>query len=245
MAYDGEPFHGFAMNRGVPTVAGALQDALGRVLGAETVITGAGRTDRGVHAVGQVISFDVPDDADLGRLQHAVNHLCGPAIAVLDVRVAADDFDARFSASARTYRYRILNRSAPDPFLARTAWHVVPPLDVDAMEAAAQDLVGEHDFSSFCRRPDPFSDGTPRSLVRRVDVAEWSDDGASGELLDFWISASAFCHQMVRAVTGTLVEIGRGRRAVDAIPTVLARRDRHAAGQLAPPHGLTLWSVAY
>ena len=248
VAYDGAPFHGFAVNDGVPTVAGLLNGALSRVLGTEVVLTCAGRTDRGVHAVGQVVSFDAPDDASLEDVQRAVNRQCRPSVVVTALERVADDFDARFSATGRTYRYRILDRPDPDPFTALRAWHVWGSLDVDAMQLATADLVGEHDFSSFCRRPTPRPDGTSADLVRRVTAAPWrrvADGLAGADLLEFEVSATAFCHQMVRSVVGTLVAVGRGRLAADSMPLVLDARDRQAAGEPAPPEGLTLWSVDY
>lgn len=244
VAYDGAPFHGFAANDGVRTVAGDLNAALSRVVGVPVAVACAGRTDRGVHAVGQVVSFDAPDDTDLDRIRRSVNRQCGPALVLRSLERAGDDFDARFSATGRRYRYRVLNREDPDPFLAGTAWHVTAPLDVAAMQAAAGHLVGEHDFTSFCRRPKP-ADGEPEpSLVRRIEEAAWTGPDADG-LVVFEVSATAFCHQMVRSIVGTLVDVGRGRRPAGGIPDVLAARDRHAAGEPAPPHGLTLWAVRY
>ena len=248
VAYDGSPFHGFAVNDGVSTVAGLLNGALSRVLGTEVVLTCAGRTDRGVHAVGQVVSFDAPDNASLEDVRRSVNRQCRPSVVLTALERAADDFDARFSATGRTYRYRILDRPDPDPFNALRAWHVSGPLDIDAMQLATADLVGEHDFSSFCRRPTPRPDGTPAGLVRRVTAASWRRvaDGLSGaDLLEFEVSATAFCHQMVRSVVGTLVAVGRGHLAADALPSILAARNRQTAGDPAPPEGLTFWSVDY
>ena len=152
VAYDGGPFHGFVVNEDVRTVAGELDDALSRVVGTTIAVTCAGRTDRGVHAVGQVVSFDAPDDTDLDRVRRSVNRQCGPSVVLRSLERAGDDFDARFTATGRSYRYRVLNRRDPDPFLAGTAWHVRDPLDVPAMQSAADHLVGEHDFSSFCHQ---------------------------------------------------------------------------------------------
>ena len=248
VAYDGAPFHGFAANLGVPTVAGGLDAALSRALRVPVSVTCAGRTDRGVHAVGQVISFDAPDEADLVRVRRSVNRQCRPSVVVTTLDCAPDDFDARFSAIGRTYRYRILNRLDTDPFTSPLAWHVPGRLDVDAMEAAAALLVGRHDFTSFCRLPTVRSDGTMPTLVRRITGASWRwlDPGLSGiGLLEFEVSASAFCHQMVRTMVGTLVDVGSGRLTVDSIPGILATRDRRASGEPAPPWGLTFWSAAY
>src|SRR5262245_5378353 len=247
VAYDGSAFHGFALNRGVPTVAGALTDAVQRVLGHEVVLTAAGRTDAGVHAWGQVVSFDAPADGlDLERLQRSVNGLCGPAIGVRAAEVAPPNFDARLSAIWRRYRYTILNEPAPDPFLAGTTWSIPPPLDVRALRLACDPLIGEHDFSSFCRRPKPPEGAPPATLVRRVISARWDEVGdADRRLLRFEITANAFCHQMVRSIVGTLAEVGLGRRSAGSIMGTLRAKDRARAGQLAPPHGLCLWEVGF
>jgi tRNA pseudouridine38-40 synthase len=241
VAYDGGPFRGFAENAGVPTVAGTLRAALERVLRTEVELTGAGRTDTGVHAWGQVASFDAPADGlDLARLQRSVNGLCGPAIVVRSVEVAAPDFDARFSARWRQYRYRILNRDVPDPFLAPTTWYVEPSLDLHLLTLACDPLIGEHDFSSFCRRR---RGDVEQTLVRRVLDARWSIP--EPDIVQFEIEATAFCHQMVRSIVGLLVEVGQGRRTPGDVMEVLRARDRSRAGQLAPPHGLCLWEVGY
>lgn len=243
VSYDGGPFHGFAVNAGVPTVGGHLSDALATVLGHPVEITCAGRTDKGVHARAQVVTFDaLADRVDVVALGKSLNSLCGPDIAVTDVAVVDDGFDARFSATARRYRYRIVNRQAPDPFRARYAWHVDDELSWPAMTLACDALIGEHDFSAFCRRPKR-RDGEEASLVRRVVEARWhrSDDD---ELL-FEIEASSFCHQMVRSVVGLLVDVGRGRKHAGDVLPIIRSRDRARTGNLAPPQGLTLWTVRY
>ena len=243
VAYDGAPYHGFARNEGVPTVADALGAALARVLGQEVELTCAGRTDKGVHARGQVVTFDVPSPVgDLPGLARSLNHLCGSTIAVIAADVVPDDFDARFSATARRYRYLVHNRLAPDPFTAHLAWHVEQPLLLPAMVLACDALIGEHDFSSFCRRPKR-RDGEQASLVRRVTEASWHDDGDGR--LRFEIEASSFCHQMVRSIVGTMVEVGRAKRRPGDLLGVIRALDRNAAGEPAPPHGLTLWTVRY
>ena len=245
VAYDGAPFHGFAANPGVATVAGTLQDALARVLGRPIELDCAGRTDRGVHAWGQVVSFDAPIDVDPLALRRSLNRLCAPSIVVRDLSGASDRFDARFSACSRTYRYQVLNRDVPDPFLRHTTWHLPHELDLQAMNTAGAHLLGEHDFSSFCRKKLVHVDGEEiaASLVRDVLSLEWVSQ--PDDLMVCWITASAFCHQMVRAITGTLVDVGRGRIGPDMLPDILAARDRRAAGALAPARGLTLWSVQY
>jgi tRNA pseudouridine38-40 synthase len=243
VAYEGSSFHGFAANAGVRTVGGSLAEALAKVLGHAISLTCAGRTDKGVHAVGQVVSFDARSEGlDLEALQRSINALCGPAVAVRDAAVVAADFDARFSAIARRYRYIVWNRPGPDPFLAGRAWHVDVPLDLAAMTLACDPFIGEHDFSAFCRRPRP-SDGREVSLVRRVVEAGWHDDGDGR--LRFEIEAGAFCHQMVRSVVGTMVDVGRGRLRAGELVGILRSKNRNRAGDVAPPHGLYLLAVRY
>jgi len=243
VAYDGHGFHGFAVNAGVRTVGGTLSNAISRILGHPVRLTCAGRTDSGVHATGQVVSFDASTERlDLAYLQRAVNRLCGPAIAVRDGIVTDSGFDARFSATSRRYRYVVLNRQVPDPFVASTSWHVEQPLNLYALSLGCDALLGEHDFSAFCRRPKS-NDGRNPSLVRRVIDAGWTDDGAG--LLRFEIEASSFCHQMVRSVVGTLVAMGSGRRKPGEMAGIIRSRERQFATDLAPPQGLTLLAVRY
>lgn len=243
VAYDGAPFHGFARNEGVRTVGGDLTQAITTVLGVPVELTCAGRTDKGVHARAQVVTFDAPVGAvDPVRLTKSLNKLCGPAIAVWGATTVAADFDARFTATARRYRYVIHNSPTPDPFTADSAWHVDTPLQLHAMVLACDAVIGEHDFAAFCRRPKR-RDGEEASLVRRVTEAVWHDDG--GGRLRFEIEASSFCHQMVRSVVGTLVDVGRGKKRPGDILGIIRSGDRDRAGDLAPPQGLTLWTVRY
>jgi tRNA pseudouridine38-40 synthase len=242
VAYDGSAFHGMAANRGVTTVAGTLAEALERVLGEAVELSVAGRTDKGVHAHGQVVSFDAPAEGlDLAGTARAVNAICGPEIAVRDAAVVAADFDARFSATWRSYRYTVLNRPDPDPFLARTAWWVPSPLALPSLRLGCDPLIGEHDFSSFCRRPK--GAGADVSMVRRVLDARWRDLGDGR--LRFDIRANAFCHQMVRSIVGLLVDVGRGRRRAGDVAAIRAAGDRAAVPTIAPPHGLCLGEVGY
>ena len=246
VAYDGSAFHGFARNPGVVTVAGALEERLSSICREPITVTGAGRTDKGVHAWGQVVSFDAPVERiqDLERLRRSLNSIASETLAVRAVDWAPDDFDARFSARWRRYRYTVLNTEEPNPFLAPTSWHVHERLDVAAARAACVPLVGLHDFTSFCRRPPlgPGSSGIP-PMTRRVLDADWSelDDG----VLQFEITASAFCHQMVRSIVGILVDVGLGRRKAIEVAQALAARDRSMISNVAPAHGLCLWEVGY
>ncbi|MGI8685390.1 MAG: tRNA pseudouridine(38-40) synthase TruA [Acidimicrobiales bacterium] len=244
VAYDGSRFRGFAPNLGVRTVAGELAGALGRVLGHDVTLTCAGRTDAGVHAWGQVVHFDTTAEPDLVALLRSLNKMLGPAVVVRDGAVAPHHFDARHSAVGRRYRYTVLNRTLPDPFLAATTWHVDDPLDLGSMTLACDPLIGEHDWSSFCKRPPgPDPERGPRSMVRVVREAQWTDLGDG--VLRFEIEASAFCHQMVRSLVGTLVAVGRGRMRAGDIGTLIRARDRSEASEPAPPHGLCLWEVKY
>ena len=244
VAYDGARFHGFAVNEGVSTVAGMLTEAISTVVRQPVTITGAGRTDAGVHAWGQVISVEVPGGTDLDDLTRRLNKLCAPAIAVRSVELVEPDFSARFSAQWRQYRYDVWNAPHPNPLIRTRSWHVAAPLDVEAMNAGAQHCVGEHDFASFCRRPKVSDGDLQPTLVRNVISASWTVD-PNGPLLRFEIRANAFCHQMVRATVGTLVDVGAGKLSADDLPAILAARDRQAAGRVAPPQGLTLWEVGY
>ena len=243
VAYDGTGFHGFAEQDGQRTVGGVLREAIERVVRHPVQLTCAGRTDRGVHAWGQVVSLDLDIDCDLEALHRSLQKLCGPEVVVREVARALPDFDARFSATSRTYRYTVVNRPLPDPFLVRTAWHVVPPLDPELLALACDPFLGEHDFSAFCRRPKPGPDGAPVSLRRRVLDARWADLG--DDVLRFEITATAFCHQMVRSIVGTAVAAGHGQLRAGDIRGILRSGDRSNAAPIAPPQGLCLWHVGY
>ncbi|MGO8873258.1 MAG: tRNA pseudouridine synthase A [Acidimicrobiales bacterium] len=275
VAYDGSGFHGFAAQQGQRTVAGCLAEALGRITRCPVTLTCAGRTDSGVHALDQVVHFDLPAersaDLDPAALVKSCNSQLAPAIVVRGAEVAPPGFDARHSAVGRRYRYLVVNAPVADPLLAGLAWHVSDPLDFRAMEAAADVLLGEHDFRAFCRRVPGTSPEAP--ITRRVLDARWtelSDSGgtprggsarppgdgpvrgptsslapAVGRFLAFEIEANAFCHQMVRSVVGTLVDVGRGRRRPSDMLWILQSANRQLAAQPAPPCGLTLTAVRY
>lgn len=242
VAYDGTDFHGFAAQRDMRTVEGVLGEALAKVLRTSPSmleLVCAGRTDAGVHAWGQVVSIKAPPFEDLGDLRHAINRMIGPEVVVRDIEVAPFDFDARRSAKWRRYRYTIVNRPEPDPFLARYAWWVPERLELSLLRLAADPFVGAHDFAAFCRRGPEGS-----TTKRRVYESHWlapADDG----VLRFEIRATAFCWQMVRSIVGTIVEAGTGRRTPGEILAVIRSRDRGAAGKPAPPHGLVLHEVGY
>jgi tRNA pseudouridine38-40 synthase len=243
LAYDGARFHGFAAQPGQRTVGGALAEAIRTVVQRPVELTCAGRTDAGVHAWGQVVSVDLPEGTDLERLQRSLVKLLAPAIVVRDVVEAPADFDARFSARSRTYRYRVHHAALPDPFTAHLAWHVPGELDRALLDLACDPFLGEHDFSAFCRRPKAAAGQPPASLVRRVLRAGWDDLGEGH--LRFEIEATAFCHQMVRSIVGTIVAAGQGTIRPGDVHAILRSGQRANAAPIAPGHGLCLWHVAY
>jgi tRNA pseudouridine38-40 synthase len=236
LAYDGTGFRGWARNAGQRTVEGILSDALGRVLGEAPKLSVAGRTDGGVHARGQIASFRADDGVDLERLQRSVNGMLAPEVVVIEARRTPDGFDARFSATAREYRYRIETGPWPDPFDARFVWHRPGELSLARMREATRPLIGEHDFASFCRRPQ--SGGTTRRL-ERLSVSR------RGRRIEIVVRANAFLHQMVRALVGTLVRVGDGELDPSEVAGILRARDRSRTPNMAPAHGLTLERVVY
>lgn len=235
LAYDGTDFRGFARQRDQRTVQGVLEAALGRVLGDVPRLSVAGRTDAGVHARGQVVSFAA--EVEPARLQRALNALLAPEVVVWDARWAPPGFDARRSASAREYRYRIDLAPWPDPFTARYVWHRPGELSPPRMREAARHLVGEHDFASFGRPHRP--GGATVRRLERIAVSR------RGDRLEIAVRGNAFLHQMVRSIVGTLVRVGEGRMTPEDVAAALEARDRAAAGPVAPPHGLTLERVVY
>ena len=248
LAYDGAPFSGFARQPDRTTVQGTLEGALSRVLGVEVTTTCAGRTDAGVHALAQVVHLDVESAStrvarwlDLlashpASVRQRLDRMCGDAITIWQVATVDGDFDARFSATERRYRYRLVDAPTSDPRLRGIRWTVGEALDVAAMHAAGQHLVGEHDFASLCRRP---PGGHTRRRIDEVVVER------VGEEVHVRLRGPAFCHQQVRSTVGCLVEVGTGRRPPDWVGEVLAARDRSVAARVAPPEGLTLEAVAY
>lgn len=236
IAYDGSGFHGYARQTGLRTVQGELEKALETLLKEEVKTSVAGRTDAGVHARHQVVSFSYDGAVDTTSFARSLRGLITPEVAVQGMSVAPEDFSARFSATSRRYRYRIDTRPAHDPLERGFVWHVDRSLDVPAMTEAATTFIGEHDFASFCRSLEG------KSNVRRLTTLEVKE--ADG-LLDVWAEANAFCHQMVRSLVGYLYDVGRGFSDPSRSAEVLAARDRSTVATVAPPHGLSLWGVRY
>ena len=234
LAYDGSRFHGYAIQPDVRTVQGELEVALEPWTGGASTYV-AGRTDKGVHATGQVVSFTC-DAIDPERAVRALNKQLAPEIAIRGIVAVDDDFHARFSATGRAYRYRIHNSRIPDPFRATVTWNYEVPLDVDVMHGAVQALVGEHDFAAFCRRHGD------APTTRRVRWAAWH---RVGDEVDFSIGSSSFCHQMVRSIVAVSADVGRGRLPTGAVAEILESGDRSRGRGVAPPEGLTLVAVAY
>lgn len=235
IAYDGTDFHGFARQKGARTVQGLLEDKLSLILRGRIETVGAGRTDAGVHASGQVVSFEVEHDADPSWIQMRLNKLLAPEVVVVAAGEVPEDFSARFSATRRDYEYRIYRTADPDPFRDRFALWVSGPLSTSKMRAAARALIGEHDFSSFCR----CGGG---SMVRRVRAIHFV---SRGDELIVKIKADSFCHQMVRSIVGLLLDVGAGKRAPEDVGKALRAKHRNAAGQVAAARGLHLAAVGY
>jgi tRNA pseudouridine38-40 synthase len=236
--YDGRPYHGFQAQERLPSVQGSLERAIKAFCGEELRVSAAGRTDAGVHATGQVVHIDLSKDWPAETVRNALNaHLVPEPIAVLEASVAEGDWHSRFSATERRYRYRILNRMAPPALDQGRVWHVKKPLDADAMLAAAQVLVGHHDFTTFrdlaCQAKSP---------MKTLDVATVRRDGAE-VILEF--ASRSFLHRQVRSMTGTLAEVGVGRWTKADVEAALAARDRKACGPVAPAEGLYLTYVGY
>lgn len=234
LAYDGSGFRGFARQPDVRTVQGDLEEALGRLLDEVPETTCAGRTDAGVHARHQIVSFEVDELPDLERLRRGVDGILGGEVSVWSAREAPEGFNARFTPTWRSYRYFIDTGESADPLTRSWNWHIGRPLLVEPMNRAAAGFGGLHDFASFCRRR------PGATTEREVLEAGWSEEGSR---LIFSIRARAFCHQMVRSLVGFCVDVGLGRIPPESVEEVMAARDRSRVGTVAPPHGLILWEV--
>jgi tRNA pseudouridine38-40 synthase len=236
--YDGTPFVGWQVQDNGVSVQGVLAEAVLAFAGERAVVGGAGRTDAGVHALGQVAHVDLAKDWPADTVRDALNaHLRPHPIAVLLAERVADDFDARFSAIKRHYRYRIVNRRADLALEALRAWRIPRPLDAAAMHDAAQKLVGRHDFTTF--RSTECQAKSPVKTLDRLDVAR------DGDEVRITAIARSFLHNQVRSMVGSLVHVGEGKWSADDLAKALAARDRTACGQVAPPQGLYLVRVEY
>ena len=248
IAYDGTDFAGWQRQANVRTVQASIEDALTPIEGERVVITGAGRTDAGVHAVGQVASVSLASAISTDELMRALNATLAEDVRITRIENVRSDFNARFDARQKAYRYAMYGGDVMPPRLRRYAWHVPEVRDVEAMRAAAELLLGQYDFSSF-----QASGGDVKTTVRELIVSEVAP-AVSAEAMDFIadskclfynVTGTGFLRHMVRNIVGTLADIGRGRRSVDDMQSILASRDRAQASATAPPHGLTLLRVDY
>ena len=259
IAYDGTDFAGWQRQASDRTVQAAIEDALLPIEGSRAVVVGAGRTDGGVHAAGQVASVRLTSAISTDELRRALNATLPEDVRILSVEVADDSFNAQFAAQFKTYRYWIWSSGVLPPQLRRYVWYVPQALDAERMQSAAAALVGGHDFAAFQASGSDVVTTTREMLVSRVigqgsEGLGESDAGAfplnappasSGCCLGYEIIGSGFLRHMVRNIVGTLVDIGRNRRPVEDMSAILASRDRRRASATAPPHGLTLWQVTY
>lgn len=236
IAYDGTGFHGFAKQRDLRTVQGVLEDTLARIHNTPVEVFGSGRTDKGVHARGQVVHFEVPYGPPAEKYVYLLRRTLPLDIVPIHAQSVSDDFHARFSVREKTYRYTIQRATVPNVFTHRYSWHVPQVLDVRKMQHEAEFLVGEHDFTSFCAAATPVED--KRRTVYRVDVSE------RDSYLFVECSGNGFLQYMVRIIVGTLVDVGLGKFS-PSLGDVLGARDRTMAGRTAPPQGLALWRVDY
>lgn len=236
--YDGGPFIGWQRQKNGPSVQGALEDAIEKLSGARVTVTGAGRTDAGVHALGQVAHFDLEKPFAPGKVRDALNHFLRPdPVVVLDAAEVPEAFHARFSATGRHYLFRILNRRAQPALEAGKVWHVAVALDADAMHHAAQVLVGSHDFTTF--RAAECQAQSPVKTLERIDVSR------RGEEIHITTNARSFLHHQVRSFVGSLKLVGEGKWRARDLKAALEARERSACGPVSPPDGLYLVQVDY
>lgn len=236
--YDGSQLHGWQRQHNNPTVQQHLEETLAKILTHEVQVTGASRTDAGVHARGQVASFRTDRPISVVGIRRGLNTLLPDSISIRDAAEVPDDFHPRFSATGKHYRYTILARRERSPRWRDFAWHVREPLNVHAMHDAARALIGEHDFSAFRA-----AGCSAKSTIRRIDSIALTR--LHPHLLEIDIRGNAFLRQMIRIIVGTLVDVGMGDRPVSQVAEILASKDRTVAGQTAPPQGLELVEVRY
>ncbi len=251
LAYDGSEFSGWQVQPDAATIQGTLASAIGRITGEKVLPQGSGRTDAGVHALGQVVTFVIESNVPTSNLLKALNDVLPTSIRILEVEEVEAGFHARKSARAKTYRYRMYRGAICPPFLARYVWHYLYPLNEEAMADAAGLVVGEHDFTSFAATdPDRLerdSESTGERAgnnVRCLHASQWEQD-AENDLLVYRVRGNGFLHHMVRNLVGTFLEVGRGNLAATEIPAILEFRARGRAGPTAPARGLFLVNVEY
>jgi len=237
LEYDGSRYHGWQVQPGLQTLQAEVQGAIQQIIQAPIAVTAAGRTDAGVHALGQVAGFTTSSALSAAEWARALNGLLPADIAVRSVEVAPETFHARFNAKSKLYRYRILARQHRSALDRHRFWHIPYALDVEAMRTASRSLIGRHDFSSFQGSPTD-----TENAVCEISLLELMRDA---EELAIEIQADRFLKQMVRNIVGTLVEVGRGKIQAGAVEEILAAQDRRKAGPTAPPQGLYLVRVDY
>jgi len=236
--YDGGPFVGWQRQAQGASVQGALESAIEKLSGERVTVTGAGRTDAGVHALGQVAHFDMEKTFDAGKVRDALNHYLRPdPVCVLEAAAVDGEFHARFSAKSRHYLFRILNRRSPPALEEGRVWHISPKLDAEAMHAAAQMLVGQHDFTTF--RAAECQAQSPVRTLDRLDVSRRADE------IHIEASARSFLHHQIRSFAGSLKLVGEGKWRPRDMKAALEARDRSACGPVSPPDGLYLVRVDY
>ena len=250
IAYDGTDFNGWQAQPGQPTVQGTLGDVLEKLAQQRLMIHAAGRTDAGVHAAGQVVNFKTQSELAPEEFQRAFNALLPPSIRVNAAEEVGPDFHARWNALAKTYQYRIYRGRVAPPFVWRYVHHDPSDLNFDVMAKAARLLIGEHDFSTFAASTGSEEDDRERTTVRTIYQSEWARAGtssgdASAEEWVYTVRGRSFLRHMVRKIVGTLVDVGRGKLALEDVPRLIAMRDRSKSGMTMPAQGLCLESVEY
>lgn len=243
LSYDGADFSGWQVQPDASTVQGTLASAIGRITGEKVLPQGSGRTDAGVHALAQVMTFVTESSVPTGNFARALNDILPASVRVLQVEEAPSEFHARHSARAKTYRYRVYREPVCPPFLARYVWHYPYKLEEEKMAGAASLVVGKHDFTSFAAvDPERGREEAPVSNVREIFSSAWE---RLGDELAYTVRGSGFLHHMVRNLVGTFILVGKGTFSVDDVARILDARDRSAAGATAPASGLYLVGVEY
>jgi tRNA pseudouridine38-40 synthase len=252
IAYDGSDFHGWQIQPGLPTIQGALHEALHRITQEAITIQGASRTDAGVHALGQVAHFKTHSTLDAHEIQRGMNALLPPTIRIVAAQEVGQDFHARWLAQGKTYRYRIYRGEVLPPFDHRRAFHYPWPLDEAAMSAAARAFEGQHDFTSFAASTGSEEDDKDRDMQRTIHSSEIVRDhegdhgrGQARDEIAYVVRGRSFLRYMVRKIVGTLIEVGKGRLAASDIPEIFAARDRSRSGPTVSPEGLYLVALEY